>query len=64
MISPIIGKSGIIIATGRKSALRLSGSSARPAYPGFIVMKMLQRGLRVIQVSSKRNLSFFWLLAV
>ena len=30
-------------ATGRKSAFKLSGSSARPAYPGFMVMYTYNR---------------------
>ena len=32
------------MATWRKSAVRLSGSSVRPAYPGFMVMKTPQVG--------------------
>ena len=35
----MICRSGTIIVTPRKSDLRFSGSSWRPAYPGFIVMK-------------------------
>jgi hypothetical protein len=41
-----------IIATSRKSALRLSGSSERPAYPGFMVMNTLQVKRRPISTPS------------
>ena len=37
MFSAIKVKSGSIIDTGRSIAFRFSGSSLRPAYPGFIV---------------------------
>jgi hypothetical protein len=44
----------VIMVTGRNSALRLSGSSVRPAYPGFIVMKMpvvaFRQGLTLVHV--------------
>ena len=36
----MIWRSGTIIVTPRKSDFRFSGSSWRPAYPGFIVMNM------------------------
>ncbi len=41
-ISDINSESGTVIATGRNRAFKLSGSSVRPAYPGFIVMKKPQ----------------------
>ena len=34
---------------------RLSGSSARPAYPGFMVMNMVQEGSRTSSVPSNTN---------
>lgn len=40
MISQIIVDSGTIIEMGLKRDFKLSGSSERPAYPGFIVMKI------------------------
>ncbi|KAA6421357.1 MAG: hypothetical protein FRX49_08634 [Trebouxia sp. A1-2] len=40
MISAMRVKSGTIMDTGRNRAFRLSGSSERPAYPGFMVTKM------------------------
>ena len=42
----MIWKSGTIIATPRNNAFKFSGSSWRPAYPGFIVMKKPHTGLR------------------
>ena len=45
--------------TGRKSAFRDSGSSARPGYPGFMVMTAMMEGVRVISTSSNMNFSFF-----
>ncbi len=39
-----------------KSALRFSGSSVRPAYPGFIVMKIPTEGFKLISSSRNRNL--------
>ena len=39
MFSQISAKSGLIMAQLRKSALRFSGNSVRPAYPGFMVIK-------------------------
>ena len=61
MISQICSRSGTIMVTGRKSALRLSGSSVRPAYPGFMVMKMPVRLSQAISLPSNWNLvrSFF-----
>ena len=44
-------------------ALRFSGSSVRPAYPGFIVMKRPTVGVRRISVPSNKNLSLFILMA-
>lgn len=38
IISHIKAKSGTTIAQGLNSAFKFSGSSVRPAYPGFIVM--------------------------
>lgn len=37
-------------------ALRFSGSSVLPAYPGFIVMKIPTEGFKAISSSRKRNL--------
>lgn len=42
VISAIIVESGVTIAIGRNIDFKLSGSSVRPAYPGFIVIKMPQ----------------------
>jgi len=39
-----------------KRALRFSGSSVRPAYPGFIVMKIPTEGFKLISSSRKKNL--------
>lgn len=39
-IRQISSLSGMIHITGRKRAFTDSGSSVRPAYPGFIVMNM------------------------
>ena len=39
MISQMSSRSGTTMTMGRNSALRLSGSSRRPAYPGFMVTK-------------------------
>ena len=38
-----------------EQTLRLSGSSALPAYPGFIVMNIVQEGSREISVPSNIN---------
>ena len=38
MFSMMSWRSGTITVIGRNSALRDSGSSARPMYPGFMVM--------------------------
>lgn len=43
--------------------LRLSGSSALPAYPGFMVMKTAQVGLRESSVPSKMNVFSFRMMA-
>ena len=44
------------MATVRKRTLRLSGSSVRPAYPGFMVMNMVHVGSRESSVPSNMNL--------
>ena len=44
---------------GRGVTLRLSGSSDRPAYPGFMVMATKQLGLRRSSVPSKSKYSSF-----
>jgi len=43
------------MAQGRKSALRLSGSSVRPAYPGFMEMNTAHVVRNRISVSSYVN---------
>ena len=43
--------------------LRLSGSSALPAYPGFMVMKTAQVGFRESSVPSKMNIFSFRIMA-
>lgn len=43
--------------------LRLSGSSALPAYPGFMVMKTAQVGFRESSVPSKMNVFSFRMMA-
>jgi len=43
-----------------KRTFRLSGSSCRPAYPGFIVMKMVQVGLSTNSVPSNTNFLTPW----
>ena len=63
MISQICCRSGTIIVTGRKSAFRLSGSSARPAYPGFIVMKIPVVDKMAISFPSNKNSSSLFLSA-
>lgn len=50
MISQICSRSGTTMVTGLKRAFRLSGSSVRPAYPGFMVMKMPLRSSRAISL--------------
>lgn len=43
---------------GRKRAFRLSGSSVRPAYPGFIVMKAAHEAFNFIsRPSNKKRLT-------
>lgn len=46
-------------STHLNKAFRFSGSSVRPAYPGFMVMKMPMVGMRLI--ISPRKLNFFFL---
>ena len=46
MISAMRVKSGTIMETGRRIAFKLSGSSERPAYPGFMVTKIPQAEFR------------------
>ncbi len=53
MISQICSKSGTTMVTGRKRAFRLSGSSVRPAYPGFMVMKIPLRSSRAISLPAQ-----------
>ena len=62
-ISQMFAKSGTTIAHGRKSAFRFSGSSVRPAYPGFIVMKAPTVGISAISSSSNVKISFLPLIA-
>lgn len=63
-ISAIMAKSGIIMATGLNSTFKLSGSSERPAYVGFMVMKMLVVDMRTHELSSKLNLLRLLVLAL
>ena len=44
--------------------LRLSGSSCLPAYPGFMVMKMVHVGFSISSVPSKKNRVTPWLIAI
>lgn len=46
-----------------KSAFRFSGSSVRPAYPGFIVINIPTVGTSVISSPIKSNLNFLFLIA-
>ena len=48
MISQICSRSGTTIVTGLNRAFKLSGSSVRPAYPGFMVIKIPVRSSRAI----------------
>lgn len=48
----------VTIDTGLKRAFSDSGSSARPGYPGFIVMKAMTDCFREISTSSNRNRSY------
>jgi hypothetical protein len=50
--------------TVRNSALRLSGSSERPAYPGFMVMNALHVGRRGISDPSKKNVFTLFFTAI
>ena len=43
------------MAIGLNSAFKLSGSSVRPAYPGFIVMNAAQLGTSLISRPSNMN---------
>ena len=52
MFSQMSTRSGTITVIGRKSALSPSGSSERPRYPGFIVMKAPQVGSSEISSDS------------
>ena len=58
MFSQIMPRSGTHMDTGRKSALSDSGSSARPGYPGFMVMNAIVDGLNEISTSSNMNCDF------
>lgn len=51
MFSQIICTSGTTIAQDLKRAFKFSGSSVRPAYPGFIVMKNPTVGMSPISSS-------------
>ena len=53
IFSQISSRSGTTTVIGLKRALRPSGSSERPRYPGFIVMKAQKVGLILIKLSSK-----------
>ena len=56
MFSMIMHMSGTITVTGRKSTLSDSGSSARPRYPGFIVMNAMHPcGCKKYSTPSYRN---------
>jgi hypothetical protein len=48
MFSQMSTRSGTITVIGRNRAFRPSGSSDRPRYPGFMVMKAPQVGSRDI----------------
>ena len=65
MISQICCRSGTIHITGLNRALTLSGSSVRPAQPGFMVMKIPMRPSSAISVPSncsrRRNQFTIWL---
>lgn len=64
LISAIILLSGTIIEIGLNMDFKLSGSSVRPAYPGFIVMNIPQVPINLISLPSKTNLWSFWDSAV
>lgn len=59
LISAIMLLSGTIIEIGLNMDFRLSGSSVRPAYPGFIVMKMPHVCTNFISYPSNTNLTTF-----
>ena len=54
--SVIIAVSGMTMAIGRKSIFKFSGSSKRPAYPGFMVTKAAQEDTMLISLLSNMNL--------
>ena len=54
----MIWRLGTIMLTPRKRAFRFSGSSWRPAYPGFMVMKMPTRGSRLTVLPSVKTNAF------
>ena len=64
MISMMSEMSGTIIDIGRRSAFKFSGSSERPAYPGFIVTKMPQVPSNLISFPSNQNRLLFCVIAV
>lgn len=51
--------SGTIIEIGLNMDFKLSGSSVRPAYPGFIVIKIPQVLINDMSLLSKTNLWSF-----
>ena len=53
IISEIMAESGTIIAMGLNMLFKLSGSSVRPAYPGFMVIKIPHVGFSLISLPSK-----------
>ena len=63
MFSQISYKSGTTTVIGLKRALRPSGNSALPKYPGFIVMKTPQVISSEISSPWRINLCLFNLIA-
>ena len=67
MISEIRQESGTTMEIGRNMLFKLSGSSVRPAYPGFMVMKIPQDqtlGNLGFQIESLLNIaSLCWIQA-
>ena len=51
------------MATGLMRAFKLSGSSVRPAYPGFMVIKIPQLGLQLMFTPMNENDGTFALRA-
>jgi hypothetical protein len=51
--------SGTIMEIGRNIDFKLSGNSVRPAYPGFIVIKIPQVLTNAISIPSKINRATF-----